>query len=179
MSHLEGHGEWGSGIWPETNLVLRERKIKLKHVKPDEIAGYQCQYPDPENPGQFKTVGANMERKQFDMVEDAEGNHNGSIMVLVEPGASPGPVSCLAYAYDPPEMAHDLNAYRAWKAENPDNKLVTLKSDWSNTQPFGDVQPDPVPEVGFTVGLQVAVIFFVILAKVFHRPTVTDRVGGK
>jgi len=162
MPHSEAHPE----PWPDTPWVIRKRNVRLKHEAPETIDFYRCQYPNGlEVTAMRQGALYGLKRGQgatFSLETDAEGIHHGVLHMHLVPGQpADGEVSCQAGKYENNrELAYNRDAYRMWKFQNPgqEPELNVLWSEWSNSQPLGVVEPDPVPEPGLLLMLAIGIL---------------------
>ncbi len=170
MPHSEAHPE----PWPDTPWVIRHRPTRLKHEAPDSLDAYKCQWPDGTELTAMREGAVSGIAKSktadgtFAFEKDAEGIHHGVLQMHLVPGQpATGEIRCKAGAYEANrELVYDRSAYQMYKAMNngEEPEFNMLWSEWSNPQPIGVVEPDPVPEPGLVTALIIGVAVMAVLA---------------
>jgi len=170
-----GSYEYGGQTWCVVPWVIRTRQVRLVHELADTVDKYVCRWPnalEDSDVRPFRTsvvYGIGRDKSTGVMDKDAQGIHTGFIRMHLMPGQDPaGEVRCTAARWDPPETRTN-EGYKTWKATHPDDEPTWLTSDWSNPQPLGVVEPDPVPEPGIVVSLFLGVLALAAFSKVFRR----------
>lgn len=162
MPHSEEHTE----PWGTAEHVVRKREVSFAHETPDLVTGYRCRWPNELTEGEefhYGPVDVGLNRSTGILFKNDSGGHTGVLHMIAKPGQdAAGDVECQARTLDPIE-ARTLNGYRDWKATHPDEEPQLVSSEWSNPQPLGEIQPDPVPEPllfwGLMAGLAGLVFF--------------------
>jgi len=169
-----GSYEYGGQTWCVKPWVIRKREVRLVHELADTVDWYTCRWPNAlddreEHPYRHSNVFGIRKDGSGTMTKDADGVHTGYITMHLVPGQDPaGEVRCTASRLDPSET-RTREGYKAWKATHPDEEPAKLTSAWSNPQPLGPVEPDPVPEPGIVVSLFLGVLALAAFSKVFRR----------
>jgi hypothetical protein len=157
--------EYGGQTWPDTPWVIRERTVRLTHPQPDTVDALTCRYPNGQEITAYRespVFGLQRNRQTLILERDENDIFTGTLRMHLIPGQpADGEVRCKAGTYgDNRAVLLNMNAYRAWKREHPDEEpdQTILWSDWSNSQPLGVVEPDPVPEPGLILLLAIGAV---------------------